>query len=150
MVDSMKREIGGNTITLWRSRINGRISEFFRKKSERLKKKGSQTIITNPTCKFINHCTMLFSFTVDTNEKYQLIHQGKFTKKYKDWRKRVEEQKLRIEEWEASMEAWEEEDPDTRGTAPVKPDTDVYPLTTEEMFLTIIPMQKSWYKKETT
>jgi len=144
----MKREIGGNSIHLWRAKINGKIANFFQKKSERLTKKGNKTLITNPTCKFINHCTILFNFTIDTNEKYQLVHQGKFTEKYKEWRKRVEEHELRLEEWETAMDMWEKDDEETRGSAPPKPEMDANPLTNDEMFQTIIAMQKAWFKKE--
>ena len=148
MSNTTKREVGGNSLTLWLGRLNGRIAKFFQNRSEKLIKKGSTTIITNPTCRFINHCTMIFNFTIDGNEKYQLIHQGKFVEKYKSWRKLVEEQEVKLNEWEISMEEWENSDINSRGAAPQKPELIKYPLTIDEMFQTILSMDKSWYKKD--
>jgi len=141
------KEIGGNSIHLWRGIINTKISKFFQKRAEKLTKKGSKTIISNPSCKFINHCTILFNFTINTNEKYQLVHQGKFTPKYKTWRKIVEENEAKIVQWESEIQSWEKLDPEKRGPSPVKPETEKYPLTTEEMFQTILHLRKQWYKK---
>lgn len=148
MSDTLKREIGGNTLSLWRAKINTRISNYFSRRSDRLTKRGNKTIITNPSCKFINHCTIIFNFTVDNNEKFQLIHEGIFSDKYKAWRKREEEHKLRLDEWRSSVSEWELSDNETRGGAPVKPEFDENPIPIDEMFATIIHYHRSWYRKD--
>ena len=85
----MVREIGGSSFALWRSRLNNRISECFKKRADRLHKIGSKTIISNPSCRFINHCTIIFHFTVNNTEKYQLINQGKYIDRFKNWNRRM-------------------------------------------------------------
>jgi hypothetical protein len=142
------REIGGSSFHLWRGKINTKISNFFQKRADKLIKKGTKTIISKPSCKFINHCTLLINFTVNNNEKYQLVHQGKFTPKYKEWRKIVEENETKIVQWESEVQTWEDSDPEKRGSVPVKPVIKKYPLTIEEMFQTILYYQKDWYKKD--
>jgi len=41
-------------------------------------------VVTNPTCKLVNPFTLLINFTVDGNEKYQLVIQGDYKKHYKE------------------------------------------------------------------
>ena len=142
------KEIGGSSIKLWRGKINGKISDFFKKRSEKLIKEGSKTIISNPSCKFINHCTIIFNFTVNTNEKFQLIHQGKFSERFKNWKKTQEDDANKIAQWEKELEEWEKKDVKTRGSSPVKPDTEKFPLSEEKMFETIVALKKQWYKKD--
>lgn len=81
-----KIEIGGNALTLWRGKLNAHISNYFKNRGERLIKKGSKQAVTNPSSKFINHCTIIINFTVDGVHKYQIVHQGKFADRYKEWR----------------------------------------------------------------
>lgn len=142
------RAIGGNSIKIWRGRLNGKISDFFKKRSEKLIKEGKETIISNPSCKFINHCTILFNFTINTNEKYQLVHQGKFSDKFKSWKKLQEENENKHAQWLLDVERWEKEDVKKRGSAPIMPEFEKYPLSENEMFETIIYMKKGWYKKD--
>jgi hypothetical protein len=141
-------EIGGSTFALWRSRLNARVANFFQKRSERLHRAGRKTVISNPSCKFINHCTIIFNFKVDNNIKYQLVHEGKFTDKFKNWNKQIEEHNQKLKEYEEALVEWESKKPDERNAAPVKPIMDPYPLNNDMMFKTIISMKDKWYKKD--
>jgi hypothetical protein len=157
------REIGGNSLKLWRGNINSKIAKFFQTRSEKLIKEGSKTIISNPNCKFINHCTILFNFTINNTDKYQLVHQGRFTEKYKSWRKIEKENEIKIAEWEEAMNVWESNEKkelskvnsksnsdvnNVPTTPPAKPDVENSPLNNDEMFQTIIYQRKHWYKKD--
>jgi len=77
-------EVGGNKLTLRFGRWIGKLSEKLKAKSERLKKKGKPKVVANPTCRFINPFTLMINFTVNTNDKYQLVHEGDFKVKYKE------------------------------------------------------------------
>lgn len=141
------REIGGNSILLWCGKILKRISDYYQKRSDKYIKSGSKTVISNPTCKFINHCTIIFNFTVNTTEKYQLIHQGRFTEMYKEWNKQLKEYEDKMVTYEDALSKWERQDPEERDAAPIRPTMREFPLDKREMFETIIMMQKYWYKK---
>jgi hypothetical protein len=78
-----RREIGGNNIQLWYGRLLSYISTRYGRRSQKFLSKGRTTIISNPTCKFINHCTLIFNFTINEIDKYQLIQQGNYSEKYK-------------------------------------------------------------------
>lgn len=77
-------EVGGNKLTLRFGRWVGKLSEKLKRKSDKLKKKGTPKLVANPTCKFINPFTLMINFTVDTTDKYQLVHEGNFKVKYKE------------------------------------------------------------------
>ena len=81
-MDETRIEIGGNSLLLWYGNLLEKISKYYSKRSETLINKGRKTVITNPTCKFVNPFTLIFTFTVDTNKKYQLITQGKYKDRY--------------------------------------------------------------------
>ena len=71
-------QIGGNKFLL---SLGHRLSRW----GKRLIDKGSVTIISNPSCKFINPFTLLVNFTVNGNKKYQLVIQGHYKDKYKEF-----------------------------------------------------------------
>lgn len=66
----MSYKIGGNKI--------------FYQLGEWLVNRHKPTIITNPSCKLINPFTLIVNFTVDNNEKYQIVLQGNYKEKYKE------------------------------------------------------------------
>ena len=72
------KEIGGDSFSLW-------LGKKFGKWSERLIKKGKKTIISNPTCKLHSPFLLVLNFTVDTNTKYQLVLEGDYKERYKDY-----------------------------------------------------------------
>ena len=79
MMDEMTiKEIGGNSITLGLGTKLVKLGEY-------LVKRGKKTTILNPTCKLLNPFTLVLNFTVDNSSKYQLILQGDYKVKYKDY-----------------------------------------------------------------
>ena len=76
-------EIGGSTWMLWYGKKLKRIGDYYVRRSEKRLAQGRKTIISNPTCKFINPFTILINFTVDNTNKYQLILEGNYKEKYK-------------------------------------------------------------------
>lgn len=144
------REIGGSTMALWRGRMNGRIASFFQRRSDKLMKKGNKTIVSNPTCKFINPFTMIFHFTVDNSEKYQLVHQGDFKEFYREWRQKLEDHAEKMVQYEANLEAYEAEENKEGFTMPVAPPNveELGPLEVDKMFIIILSKGSDWYKKE--
>jgi len=77
-------EVGGNKLTLRFGRFLGSISDNLKRRSDKLNKKGTPKLVANPTCKFINPFTLIINFTVNTTDKYQLVHEGDFRVKYKE------------------------------------------------------------------
>lgn len=104
------RETRGNKFYLSYGNVLLKISNFFKKYSDKYLTKDNKIIISNPTCKFINPFTLMFNFTVNNKDKYQLVHEGEFTNKYKEWKKITEDLS----------------------------DITISPITIEEMFLVIL------------
>jgi len=77
-MEETTREIGGNTTSLW---LGNKLTKW----GDRLIKKGKKTIISNPTCKLLNPFTLMLNFTIDNNTKFQLILQGDYKERYKDF-----------------------------------------------------------------
>ncbi len=109
--------------------INGRRSEYYLRRSDKLIKAGTKTIISNPTCKFINHCTMIFNFTIDNSDKYQLVHEGRFTNLFKLHKEREDNHKKLLESGDIDGEF------------------DELPLGENEMYLVILEKRDKWFKK---
>lgn len=143
-----KISIGGNSIILHWGRFFKYFGEKWTERGARIEKKGSELVVTNPKCRFVNHCTMIFNFTVDSNEKYQIVLQGKFTDNYKSWKREEDDNKNKLEEYETKLSEWESMGIDERGSAPIKPDFRESPLSNQEMFETITHMKRSWYRKD--
>lgn len=76
MTDSSLK-LGGNKFQYW-------LGKKIQKWSNRLIENGRYKVVTNPSCKLVNPFTLLINFTVDGNEKYQLILQGDYKKHYKE------------------------------------------------------------------
>jgi hypothetical protein len=77
MIEDNILKIGGNRFKYW---CGVRIQKW----GNRLIEKGRYRIITNPSCKLVNPFTLLINFTVDTNEKYQVVIQGDYKRHYKE------------------------------------------------------------------
>jgi len=91
MIENGIMRVGGNTpkVWFWNSIANfGSILEglgtlltaFGKQKSLENRPKA----VSNPSAKLINPFTMMISFTVDVNEKFQIVLQGDYKQNYKD------------------------------------------------------------------
>ena len=72
------REVGGNKLLF-------EFGYFLLKIGEKCIDKGRSVTITNPSCRFINPFTLLTTFTINNLHKYQLITQGDYKEKYKQF-----------------------------------------------------------------
>lgn len=71
-------EVGGNKIAL-------AIGTYLEKVAKGFIARGRTLTISNPTCKLINPFTLIINFTIDGNEKCQVITQGDYKVKYKEF-----------------------------------------------------------------
>ena len=141
------REIGGNSLSLWWGKVLGKIAKRYEVRSAKYISKGNKTIVSNPTCKFINPFTLLFSFTVNNVDKYQLVHEGEFTERYKEWRKKVDDYMVRKEEYDKDIEIYEKLKDKSGVEVPTIDTISDSPLGIDEMFLVILPNERKWFKK---
>jgi len=72
------REFGGNSFLL-------NLGNFLIKKGEKYVNEGRKIIISNPTCRLINPFTLIINFTINNTDKYQVILQGDYKDKYKEF-----------------------------------------------------------------
>jgi len=84
MIENSTLRVGGNTLKVWYGEFLNNIGEFFTNKGTNLVVNNKPKIVTNPTGKLINPFTLIVSFTVDTNQKYQVVLQGDYKEKYKE------------------------------------------------------------------
>jgi len=121
MIENNTLRIGGNSIYLWIGKWLKSIGIFLTNKGETTIVNANPILVTNPTSKFINYCTLLFSFTVNrsnetgviSTEKYQIILESvDFKERFKG-----------------------------------KNDGDESDLSIEEMLHCINQNQKKWFKK---
>jgi len=147
-MEENKREIGGSRLSIWYGKLLGRISKYYQIRSEKHIIRGSKTIVSNPTCKFANPFTLLFNFTVDNTEKYQLVHQGNFKTQYKEWRDRVDLYNDKKLIYDSAILEYEALGDKTGVDAPILPTlVGDSPIGTKEMFMVILPKKKFWFKK---
>ena len=78
-------EIGGNKFLLALGSRLTKIGNSLVNLGKSYIDKGTKTIISNPTCKLINPFTLIINFTVDNNTKHQLVLQGDYKNKYKEF-----------------------------------------------------------------
>lgn len=84
MIENSTLRVGGNTLKVWIGEFFNSIGDFFTKKGTNMVVNNKPKIVTNPTAKLINPFTLIVSFTVDTNQKYQVVLQGDYKEKYKE------------------------------------------------------------------
>ena len=84
MIENSTLRIGGNTIGVWLGELINRLGEYLKDWGNKYALKNKPTLVTNPTAKLINPFTLMLSFTVNTNDKYQIIIQGDYKQKYKE------------------------------------------------------------------
>ena len=77
-------KVGGNTLKVWLGKKLVDISNSISKFGENVTSTNQPKLVTNPNAKLVNPFTLLINFTVDTNQKYQIILQGNYKEKYKE------------------------------------------------------------------
>ena len=77
-MEETTREIGGNSLSL---SLGNKLTKW----GEQLIKKGKKTTLSNPTCKLLNPFTLVLNFTINNNTKAQLILQGDYKERYKEF-----------------------------------------------------------------
>jgi len=60
------------------------ISNYFSEQGNKIMQKNKDKIVSNPSAKLFNPFTVVINFTVDNNEKYQILLQGDYKQKYKE------------------------------------------------------------------
>lgn len=84
MIENSTLRVGGNSIMVMFGKTLANIGKTFLTKGEDIITKNKTKMVTNPTAKLFNPFTLVISFTVDTNQKYQIVIQGDYKEKYKD------------------------------------------------------------------
>ena len=84
MIDNSTLRVGGNSLKVWLGEFLNNIGELFSKKGTNMVVNNKPKIVTNPSGKLINPFTLIINFTVDTNQKYQVVLQGDYKEKYKE------------------------------------------------------------------
>jgi len=84
MIENSTLRVGGNSIMVMFGKILTNIGKSFLTKGEDIITKNKSKIVTNPSAKLFNPFTLAISFTVDTNQKYQIVLQGDYKEKYKE------------------------------------------------------------------
>ena len=102
----------GSKITAWGNKIMSRHKPL---------------LVSNPTVKLCNPFTLIVSFTVNGNEKYQVVLEGNYKELYKDKIKKANE--------------INEDNNDTNT------ENESIDLTDKELFSIIEANQKNWFKK---
>lgn len=142
------REVGGSKMAIRYGNFLNKISSYYKRRSDKFISKGTKTIISNPACKFINPFTLIFTFTVDNTDKYQLVSQNDFRDKYIAWREKEDSYKERLLSYEQDMIEYNELDDKTEIDAPIAPTPlETSPISMNEMFMVILGRENAWFKK---
>jgi len=148
MEENTTREIGGSRLAIWYGNQLGKVAKYYQKRSDKLIAKGTKTIVSNPACKFINPFTVIFTFTVDNTDKYQLVHQGDFKDKYKTWKEKVDSYNTNLKIYEDKLESYEALKDKSGVDAPIAPEkVGDSPIGNKEMFIVILGKEKNWFLK---
>lgn len=83
-IENSTMKMGGSSIKVWIGRQMERISKNIYEFSTKLVLNNKPKLVTNPTSKLLNPFTLVINFTVNSNEKYQILLQGDYTQKYKE------------------------------------------------------------------
>jgi hypothetical protein len=84
MIENSTLRVGGNSIMVMFGKLMTNIGKSILTNGEAIIAKNKTKIVTNPTAKLFNPFTLVISFTVDTNQKYQIVMQGDYKEKYKE------------------------------------------------------------------
>ena len=148
MEENTTREIGGSRMAIWYGNQLGKVAKYYQKRSDKLIAKGTKTIVSNPACKFFNAFTLIFTFTVDNTDKYQLVHQGDFKEKYKVWKGKVDLYNTNLKVYEDKLALYEALKDKSGEDAPIAPEKVAdSPIGVKEMFMVILANEKKWFLK---
>lgn len=84
MIENSTLKVGGNSLMVMFGGFLSNIGKAFLNKGEAIIAKNKTKIVTNPNAKLFNPFTLVINFTVDTNQKYQIVIQGDYKEKYKE------------------------------------------------------------------
>lgn len=84
MIENSTLRVGGNSIKVWIGELLEKMGNNISKSGNRIITNNNPKLVTNPTCKLYNPFILVVSFTVDTNQKYQVVLQGDYKEKYKE------------------------------------------------------------------
>jgi hypothetical protein len=84
MIENSTLRVGGNSIKVWLGDFIKSVGTILNDFGTRYSIKNKPRLVTNPSAKLINPFTLMINFTVDTNDKYQILLQGDYKQKYKD------------------------------------------------------------------
>lgn len=77
-------KVGGNEFKSYIGLFFEAIGESINGFGKKIYSTNQPRMVTNPSAKLVNPFTLLVNFTVDTNQKYQIILQGDYKEKYKE------------------------------------------------------------------
>ena len=82
IIENSKLSVGGNSILVWVGTILLNIGSWFSKIGTSTIENNKTRYVTNPNAKLFNPFTLVINFTVDVNDKYQIVLQGDYKQKY--------------------------------------------------------------------
>lgn len=77
-------ELGGNKFLVWVGGVIENIGEFLITKGKSISTGNKPKVVYNLSGKLVNAHTLIVSFTVGANDKYQVVLQGNYREKYKE------------------------------------------------------------------
>ena len=83
-IENSTLKIGGNDVFLWLGKKIAKWAVNLQAWGEKLEIRSKPTLVTNPSGFLYNPFTLILAFTVDTNDKFQIVFQGDYKQKYKD------------------------------------------------------------------
>lgn len=84
MIENSTLRVGGNSLKVWWGDLLNSIGESFSNKGNSIIINNKPKIVTNPSAKLWTPFILVVSFTVDVNQKYQIVLQGDYKEKYKE------------------------------------------------------------------
>ncbi len=84
MIENSTLRVGGNSIKVWFGEFLESIGRKILDMGSKIVSNNNPKLVTNPSAKLFNPFLLVVSFTVDTNQKYQVVLQGDYKEKYKE------------------------------------------------------------------
>ena len=84
MIENSKLSVSGNSVLVFLGKQFRGLGKFLFDKGEKMISDNKTKYVTNPSAVLINTFILLISFTVDVNDKYQIVLQGDYKQNYKD------------------------------------------------------------------
>jgi hypothetical protein len=83
-IENSTLRVGGNSVMVSLGNRVIKFSDKINNWANGIIRKNKPTLVTNPVGKLINPFTLLINFTVDSNQKYQIVLQGDYKDKYRE------------------------------------------------------------------